>query len=222
MRKLSILATGGAAVLTALAGTAFAVPAQADEQRIPSTTTAAVPIDVSVVAAGGTGCKKSEDNNNVEVTSVGNGAVLLTYPTMTAKATGAKQSDYKNCVASLAIDVPEGYTWSLAALAVKGRAHVDDGSLGRVNVTANVSGATGEATVVSELEGPYSGPFVEFGNTEGDAEQPCGQKQLLNINAAAIAAKRSGGFSTVQLRSANAEDGSVLISLTTRECNPQD
>ncbi|GGJ74114.1 hypothetical protein GCM10010123_00070 [Pilimelia anulata] len=213
MMKAFMAATGVAAMLTST--TLLGAPAMAQDDP------ADVPVTVKLTTANGTGCKGPD--HGVAVKSYPTGVVQINLPKMQAKAgRNNPATSTLTCTTNLAVSVPEGYTWALDAVGVKGFAYLDETTSGKAFVSAYLAGLTATGTVDTALEGEYSGRWVQLDAPSEEVKQPCGESRALNVTTRVNAnagsdPKRHQAIMT--LRSSNADDHDVLLGLRTIKCS---
>ncbi|HEX5739925.1 MAG TPA: DUF4360 domain-containing protein [Pilimelia sp.] len=214
--KRIMSSTGAAALLagTALLGTSTTAAAATDDP-------ADVPITATLVAANGAGCRAPD--HGVEVKSFPTGVVQLNLPRMQAKA-GLRNPPSANvaCQVNLNVDVPAGYTWGLDAVGAKGFAYLAEGTSAKAFVSAYLTGQTATGTVTTELNGKYSGRWVQLDTPSAEITQACGEDRNLNVTTRVSAnagedPKKKQAIMT--LRSSGEDDHDVLLGLRPIKCD---
>jgi Domain of unknown function (DUF4360) len=173
----NILATGVAvmSMLTATPAAAVATPL------------ATVPPDgvsIDIIAANGSGCPAG--TTSISVTP-GNDAFTVAYRAFHAQVgVGATAVDFrKNCQLNLQIRIPAGWTYAVAEIDHRGRAHLEAGATGLQRSHYYFAGQASTATATHHFTGPYDDAWATTNVIEEAAlvYGPCGAERNLNINS---------------------------------------
>jgi len=101
----------------------------------------------------------------------------------------------KNCQVLLTLNVPQGFTFALAAVDYRGSADIASGSQGVFRATHFFQGQSRQSTTMKTFNGPLRGDWRAFQAipiTEL-VWAPCGVERALNINASIRVARGSAG-----------------------------
>ncbi|MEJ3748472.1 DUF4360 domain-containing protein [Actinomycetes bacterium KLBMP 9797] len=164
-----------------LASMLTATPAAA-----PATTVASGPPDgvsIDIIVANGSGCPAGTTSISI---APGNDAFTVTYRTFHAQAgAGAGAVDFrKNCQLNLQIRIPEGWTYAVAQIDHRGRAHLEPGATGIQRSSFYFAGVPATGAVTHQFAGPYDDAWAVTNVVEQAAliYGPCGGERNLNIN----------------------------------------
>ncbi|MFI0408696.1 DUF4360 domain-containing protein [Actinomadura sp. 3N508] len=171
--------TASAACLSALALSVVAAPAASatDDPPPPGK------ITMEVLTVNGSGCPAG---TAAVAPSSDNTAFTVTYSDYTAQRGGdSKPTDFrKNCQLSLAVHIPQGFTYAIASADYRGFAYLGAGVTGTERANYYHQGMAQSTAISHTVKGKTSGNW-QFTDRTPVAElvyKPCGENRNFNIN----------------------------------------
>jgi Domain of unknown function (DUF4360) len=175
---VNVLALGGVAVAVAL------LPAAVEP--VPAAVPPAGALAVDVVTVNGSGCPAG---TATVVASSDSSTFVVTYSAYTAQVgVGAKPTDIrKNCLLSLRITPPQGFTYTVTRVDYGGWAHLEAGASATAGASYYFQGSSATGYASHGLVGPLDGAWqaADTSDTPGLASlgsPPCGAQRNLNID----------------------------------------
>ncbi|MFC4049777.1 DUF4360 domain-containing protein [Actinomadura syzygii] len=170
-------ATAAAACLSGLALTTGTAQAVTAEPPPPGK------ITLQVVTVNGSGCKAG---SAAVAPSKDKTAFTVTYSDYLAQAGGkSKPTDFrKNCQLSLAVHIPQGFTYAIASADYRGFASLAGGATGLEQASYYHQGQSQTTAVKHTIKGKYSKNW-QFTDRTPVAKlvwRPCGENRNFNIN----------------------------------------
>ncbi|TMQ94769.1 DUF4360 domain-containing protein [Actinomadura soli] len=171
--------TASAACLSALALSVAAAPAASASDDPPPPGK----ITMQVLTVNGSGCPAG---TAAVAPSSDNTAFTVTYSDYMAQAGGdSKPTDFrKNCQLSLAVHIPQGFTYAIASADYRGFAHLGAGATGTERANYYHQGMSQTTPISHTIKGKYSSNW-QFTDRTPVAElvfKPCGENRNFNIN----------------------------------------
>lgn len=161
---------------------------------VPSSTTDPLPIDASVpppaekitvqvVTANGSGCPVG---TAAVAPSPDNTAFTVTYSNYLAQVgPGVAVTEFrKNCVLSLLIHVPSGFTYAIAQADYRGFAYLADGATALERANYYFQGSSANTPISHSFTGPLDDNWqtTDVAVTTSLVYAPCGVDRNLNVN----------------------------------------
>ncbi|WP_141732606.1 DUF4360 domain-containing protein [Oligoflexus tunisiensis] len=156
-----------------------AAAAHAEERNpVPSE-----PITIKKIQYNGTGCPLGTVAKNISEDKT---AFTLTFSEFVAEAGPgiSLSAGRKNCVATLVLDVPAGWQYSIGSFYFRGFMALDKGIRAEHSASYFLEGQGKTGTFSSRQSGPYENDYV-FNDNVGISSavwSPCGVERALNIN----------------------------------------
>jgi hypothetical protein len=191
---------------------------------LPSAVPAADQIHIEDLVYNGTGCPLGSADASVAadgssfrlrfgeefVAELGTGVPLL--------------ESRKNCQVLLRLQVPQGFTFAIAAVDYRGHANIATGAQGFQKATYYFQGEAEQVSTTRTLDGPFNDDW-HFRDQIPIAElvwAPCGIERALNINAQVRLARSASSTRSRSLIAMDSERGRLeqVFSLRWRRCNP--
>lgn len=157
--------------------------AQAAEQ-VPSEQVPTDQVAITASTSNGSGCR----GNSAEITVLPrNSGFTVTYHSeyLAQAGVGADPIDFrKNCIVSLSIERPEGFTYAVVAGRHRGFASLPDGATGLQRWSHYFQGST----VTHVVNHPFSGPYRAYWQTADRLTPdqlvwaPCDYERNLNVS----------------------------------------
>jgi hypothetical protein len=142
------------------------------------------PITIKKIQYNGTGCPLGTVAKNVSEDKT---AFTLTFSEFVAEAGPGipLSAGRKNCVATLVLDVPAGWQYSIASFYYRGFMALDKGMKAEHSASYFIEGQGKTGTFASQKSGPFENDYVYNDNIGiiSDVWSPCGVERALNINA---------------------------------------
>lgn len=197
----ALVLTQGGAALSPAAG---AAPGAVADGVAPPTD----PVTLSVLSVNGSGCPAG----TAKVTMLSdNTGFRIVYSNFVAQTGGtALATDFrKNCQVSVAVHVPQGFTFAIARADYRGKARLASGVTGLQRTNYYFQGDSDNNYTDHPFTGPLNATWHTTDITDASALvfQPCGVTLGLNINTELRV--DSGSSSAVNVLTMSASDGSV-------------
>ena len=170
-----------------------------------TTAGAGVPIGVSVASVNGSGCP----SGSATATVGEDGTVTISYSGFAARrGVGIPITEQRrNCQTSLAVQVPAGYTYSVAGLQSTGSSALAAGATALQNTNLYYQGQSATTALPHSFTGPTAGPWSTADSGADLAAlgaAPCGSAPNLNLNAelrVAAGTSAAGSASSITIAS---------------------
>lgn len=209
-----VLLTGSATVLLV---TAFAPPAGA------AAPAPAPPgqITVDVATVNGSGCRPG---SAAVAVAPDNTAFTVTYSEYIAQAGGNVPSveGRKNCLLSLVVNVPQGYTYAVSKVDYRGFGSLQPGAVGTQKASYYFQGMSQTAYRTHRFQGALDDNWQATDTTgiEALVFAPCGEKRNFNINTELRAEVGTSDATRTSFMALDSTDGSFssLYHFTWKEC----
>jgi hypothetical protein len=181
------------------------------------------PITIKKIQYNGTGCPLGTVAKNVSDDKT---AFTLTFSEFVAEAGPGIPLSYgrKNCVATLVLDVPAGWQYSIGSFFYRGFMALDKGIKADHTATYFLEGQGKTGSFRSSNYGPYESDYV-YNDQVGIASavwSPCGVERALNINTSIrVSNTNSRAYPNAQgLITNDSIDGQItqVWGLTWRRC----
>lgn len=141
-------------------------------------------VAIAAASSNGSGCR----GGTAEVTVLpGNTGFTVTYHSeyLAHAGLGAEPTDFrKNCLVSLTVDRPDGYTYAIAAARHRGFANLPDGANGLQRWSHYFQGTSPTRIIDNEFTSPYRGYWRTSDRLQPDqlVWAPCDAERNLNVN----------------------------------------
>ncbi|MFF1412931.1 DUF4360 domain-containing protein [Streptomyces sp. NPDC058289] len=199
----AVLVTGGLlALLPASAAGAAGSPAApaAPEDRV----------SVDVATVNGSGCRPGSATVAV---AEDNSAFTVTYSEYLAMAGGnsAPTDGRKNCLLSLLVHVPQGYTYAVAQVDYRGFGSLQQGAIGTQKASYYFQGMKQTDYRTHKFQGKLDDNWQATDTTgiEALVFAPCGELRNFNINTELRAEVGTSDPSTTSYMALDSTDGSI-------------
>ena len=204
---LKALIRGGAVASLVAGATLLAAPTAA--QAAPAG------VDVQLVTANGSGCAVGAGEATGVTTDDGE-FLTVTSPAYFAQAGGAaRPTDIrKNCLLSLQIRPPAGWTYAVTEVHSSGYAFLTSGVTGVSRISVWFQGSSVTQTATHTFAGPQAEPWRTVDELPLQFA-PCGAQRNLNINTEV---RVNRGSSTAATSSFTVRNGETGLRLVWREC----
>ncbi|WP_067452056.1 DUF4360 domain-containing protein [Actinomadura macra] len=198
--------TASAACLSALVLSAGMAPAASASAAVEPPPPGRITVQVNTV--NGSGCRAG---TAAVAASSDNTSFTVTYSDYLAQAGGdSKPTDFrKNCQLSLAVHIPQGFTYAIASADYRGFASLADGASGVERANYYHQGLPQTSSISHTVKGKYSDNW-QFTDRTPVAElvwKPCGEDRNFNINTELRVDK--GSSNETSFMSFDSADGSV-------------
>ncbi|WP_067461190.1 DUF4360 domain-containing protein [Actinomadura macra] len=178
-------------------------------------------ITVQVSTVNGSGCRAG----TAAVSAASdNTSFTVTYSDYLAQAGGdSKPTDFrKNCQLSLAVHIPQGFTYAIASADYRGFASLADGASGMERASYYHQGSSQTSSASHIVRGEYSDNW-QFTDRTPVSElvwKPCGEDRNFNINTELRVDKGSSSSGETSFMSFDSADGSVrtVYHFAWKEC----
>lgn len=150
---------------------------------------------IGVVGANGSGCPAGTAARRPGAHT----ALTVTFSRFFATVGGdAGPLDFRsNCQFALDVRAPRGYTYAIADIGYRGRAHLAAGASGSQNARSYFTGSSQTSEAGHNLSGPLDGVWRHRDRSHPLRFSPCGVNRNLNVNAdLRVSVGRSGPKST--------------------------
>ncbi|MDQ3234176.1 MAG: DUF4360 domain-containing protein [Pseudobdellovibrionaceae bacterium] len=190
------------------------------EERFP---VPSEPITIKKIQYNGTGCPLGTVAKNISEDKT---AFTLTFSEFVAEAGPgiSLSAGRKNCVATLVLDVPAGWQYSIGSFFYRGFMDLDQGIKAEHSASYFLEGQGKTGTFASSKWGPYESDYV-YNDKVGISSavwSPCGVERALNINTSIrVSNTNAGAFPSAQgLITNDSIDGQItqVWGLTWRRC----
>jgi len=165
-------------------------------------------ITVNVVTVNGSGCKAG---TAAVAVSPDNTAFTVTYSDFLAQAgSGTGPTDFrKNCQLVLQVNIPQGFTYGIAAADYRGYANLKRGATGTEKASYYFQGNSATASRTHSFYGPSDDNWQATDSTDVSeiVYQPCGEKRMFNVNAELRV--YAGGSGATSFMTMDSTDGGV-------------
>jgi hypothetical protein len=159
---------------------------QPPQQQLPANVT------ISIATVNGSGCPTG---TAAVALSQDKKAFTVTYSQYTVESGVASE---RNCQLNMRVNVPGGYTYSVASVDYRGYAQLAGGTNGAVHGTYYFAGHSSSAYTTHNINGPKSGnwQYTDQVAYQSQVWHPCGEQRNLNANTRLTLsnASRSGSF----------------------------
>ncbi|MFG2750527.1 DUF4360 domain-containing protein [Streptomyces xanthophaeus] len=197
-----VLLTGSATVLLF---TAFAPPAGA---AAPAPAPSGQ-ITVDVATVNGSGCRPG---SAAVAVAPDNTAFTVTYSEYIAQAGGAAPpvDARKNCLLSLVVNVPQGYTYAVSKVDYRGFGSLQPGAVGTQKASYYFQGMSQTAYRTHKFQGALDDNWQATDETgiEALVFAPCGEKRNFNINTELRAETGTSDATKTSFMALDSTDGS--------------
>ncbi|MEU6293811.1 DUF4360 domain-containing protein [Streptomyces erythrochromogenes] len=175
--------------------------------------TASAPLDrvtVDVATVNGSGCRPGSATVAV---SPDNSAFTVTYSEYLAQAGGGAPAveGRKNCLLSLVVHVPQGYTYAIAKVDYRGFGSLQPGAIGTQKASYYFQGMSQTAYRTHRFDGALDDNWQATDTTgiEALAWSPCGEQRNFNINTELRAEVGTSDPSKTSFMALDSTDGSI-------------
>ncbi|MFD7257700.1 DUF4360 domain-containing protein [Streptomyces sp. NPDC059874] len=193
---------------TAAAVTAALVTLNPSAGASPSAPTDQVRVDVATV--NGSGCRPGSATVAV---APDNSAFTVTYSEYLAQAGGGVSAveGRKNCLLSLVVHVPQGFTYAVAQVDYRGFGSLQSGAIGTQKASYYFQGMSQTAQRTHKFTGALDDNWQATDTTSVEALvfAPCGEKRNFNINTELRAEVGTSDPSKVSFMALDSTDGSI-------------
>ncbi|MFD8949243.1 DUF4360 domain-containing protein [Streptomyces xanthophaeus] len=197
-----VLLTGSATVLLF---TAFAPPAGAAAPA--PAPTGQITVDVATV--NGSGCRPG---SAAVAVAPDNTAFTVTYSEYIAQAGGTAPpiDGRKNCLLSLVVNVPQGYTYAVSKVDYRGFGSLQPGAVGTQKASYYFQGMSQTAYRTHKFQGALDDNWQATDETgiEALVFAPCGEKRNFNINTELRAETGTSDATKTSFMALDSTDGS--------------
>ncbi|GBG71757.1 hypothetical protein CBR_g9165 [Chara braunii] len=140
------------------------------------------PGSVKIVGStyNGDGCP---NGSTVIVVSEDAQALTVMFSNFTASTDPPISNQRKQCTVGVKLSYPQGFTFSLGDIILRGYAKLDAGVKGVARTTYYIAGLTGTGKATGPLEGPMDDNFEVPSNFVSPAISQCNTTRDLNINS---------------------------------------
>jgi len=213
-RAVRLVAAGCAAVLAAAIASGPARAVAADDPPTGN-------ITVEVVAINGSGCPVNTTNAATVREAPDNTGFHISYSSFRVQAGPTNGVARKNCLASVQVNVPQGFTLAVARADYRGRVVLADGATAVHSTNYYFQGRSENNVVEQHFAGPLGSGKVGATWSSTDAAavvvfSPCGKSVILNVNTALQVSSPAAG-SWISLRSSDA-DVDTLFQFSWKRC----
>ncbi|MDX3539478.1 DUF4360 domain-containing protein [Streptomyces sp. MB09-01] len=174
----------------------------------PSAPTDEVTVDVASV--NGSGCRPGSATVAV---APDNSAFTVTYSEYLAQAGGGAPATEgrKNCLLSLQVHVPQGYTYAVAQVDYRGFGSLQEGAIGTQKASYYFQGMSQTAQRTHKFHGHYEDNWQATDTTgiEALVFAPCGEQRNFNINTELRAEVGTSDPSQTSFMALDSTDGGI-------------
>ncbi|MEV6680118.1 DUF4360 domain-containing protein [Streptomyces erythrochromogenes] len=174
---------------------------------------ASAPLDqvaVDVATVNGSGCRPG---SAAVAVSPDNSAFTVTYSEYVAQAGGGAPAveGRKNCLLSLVVHVPQGYTYAIAKVDYRGFGSLQPGAIGTQKASYYFQGMSQTAYRTHRFDGALDDNWQATDTTgiEALAWSPCGEQRNFNINTELRAEVGTSDPSKTSFMALDSTDGSI-------------
>ncbi|MGW7436521.1 DUF4360 domain-containing protein [Streptomyces sp. NPDC054849] len=193
---------------TAAAVTATLVTLSPSAGASPSAPLDEVTVDVATV--NGSGCRPGSATVAV---APDNSAFTVTYSEYVAQAGGGAPAveGRKNCLLSLQVHVPQGYTYAVAQVDYRGFGSLQEGAVGTQKASYYFQGMSQTAQRTHKFTGHLDDNWQATDTTgiEALVFAPCGEQRNFNINTELRAEVGTSDPSQTSFMALDSTDGSI-------------
>ncbi|WP_030848393.1 DUF4360 domain-containing protein [Streptomyces sp. NRRL F-4474] len=175
--------------------------------------TASAPLDqvtVDVATVNGSGCRPG---SAAVAVSPDNSAFTVTYSEYVAQAGGGAPAveGRKNCLLSLVVHVPQGYTYAIAKADYRGFGSLQPGAIGTQKASYYFQGMSQTAYRTHRFDGALDDNWQATDTTgiEALVWSPCGEQRNFNINTELRAEVGTSDPSKTSFMALDSTDGSI-------------
>ncbi|AQT70979.1 MULTISPECIES: DUF4360 domain-containing protein [Streptomyces] len=175
--------------------------------------TASAPLDqvtVDVATVNGSGCRPG---SAAVAVSPDNSAFTVTYSEYVAQAGGGAPAveGRKNCLLSLVVHVPQGYTYAIAKVDYRGFGSLQPGAIGTQKASYYFQGMSQTAYRTHRFDGALDDNWQATDTTgiEALVWSPCGEQRNFNINTELRAEVGTSDPSKTSFMALDSTDGSI-------------
>ncbi|MEV7520584.1 DUF4360 domain-containing protein [Streptomyces sp. NPDC091371] len=190
--------TAALATLTPSAGASHAPSAPTDQVR------------VDVATVNGSGCRPG---SAAVAVAPDNSAFTVTYSEYLAQAGGGVSAveGRKNCLLSLVVHVPQGFTYAVAQVDYRGFGSLQPGAIGTQKASYYFQGMSQTAQRTHKFNGALDDNWQATDTTgiEALVFAPCGEQRNFNINTELRAEVGSSDPSKLSFMALDSTDGSI-------------
>ncbi|MFI1279573.1 DUF4360 domain-containing protein [Streptomyces sp. NPDC020858] len=174
---------------------------------------ASAPLDdvtVDVATVNGSGCRPGSATVAV---APDNSAFTVTYSEYVAQAGGGAPAveGRKNCLLSLQVHVPQGYTYAVAQVDYRGFGSLQEGAIGTQKASYYFQGMSQTAQRTHRFNGHLDDNWQATDTTgiEALVFAPCGEQRNFNINTELRAEVGTSDPSQTSFMALDSTDGSI-------------
>ncbi|MFJ3977338.1 DUF4360 domain-containing protein [Streptomyces sp. NPDC090021] len=193
------------ATLVTLSPSAGASPSSGASPSAP-----ADQVTVDVATVNGSGCRPGSATVAV---SPDNSAFTVTYSEYVAQAGGGAPAveGRKNCLLSLVVHVPQGYTYAIAKADYRGFGSLQPGAIGTQKASYYFQGMSQTAYRTHRFDGALDDNWQATDTTgiEALVWSPCGEQRNFNINTELRAEVGTSDPSRTSFMALDSTDGSI-------------
>ncbi|MGW6781563.1 DUF4360 domain-containing protein [Streptomyces sp. NPDC054987] len=194
--------------ITAAAATATLLTLSPSAGASPSAPLDQVSVDVATV--NGSGCRPG---SAAVAVSPDNSAFTVTYSEYLAQAGGGAPAveGRKNCLLSLVVHVPQGYTYAIAQVDYRGFGSLQPGAVGTQKASYYFQGMSQTAYRTHRFDGALDDNWQATDTTgiEALVWSPCGEQRNFNINTELRAEVGTSDPSKTSFMALDSTDGSI-------------
>nr|WP_199816247.1 MULTISPECIES: DUF4360 domain-containing protein [unclassified Streptomyces] len=194
--------------ITAAAATATLLTLSPSAGASPSAPLDQVTVDVATV--NGSGCRPG---SAAVAVSPDNSAFTVTYSEYLAQAGGGAPAveGRKNCLLSLVVHVPQGYTYAIAQVDYRGFGSLQPGAVGTQKASYYFQGMSQTAYRTHRFDGALDDNWQATDTTgiEALVWSPCGEQRNFNINTELRAEVGTSDPSKTSFMALDSTDGSI-------------
>ncbi|MFD8889806.1 DUF4360 domain-containing protein [Streptomyces sp. NPDC059566] len=208
-----------AAVTATLLALTPAAGASSSAPSAPSAPEDQVSVDVATV--NGSGCRPG---SAAVAVSPDNSAFTITYSEYVAQVGGGAPAveGRKNCLLSLDVHVPQGYTYAVAKVDYRGFGNLQPGAVGTQKASYYFQGMSQTASRTHKFNGALDDNWQATDTTgiEALVFAPCGEQRNFNINTELRAELGSSDPSLTSYMALDSTDGSInsVYHFTWKQC----
>uniref|UniRef100_A0AAU2JK93 DUF4360 domain-containing protein n=1 Tax=Streptomyces sp. NBC_00049 TaxID=2903617 RepID=A0AAU2JK93_9ACTN len=198
---------------TAAAVTAALVtltPSAGASASAPSVKAPSDQVTVDVASVNGSGCRPG---SAAVAVAPDNSAFTVTYSEYLAQAGGGAPAieGRKNCLLSLQVHVPQGYTYAVAQVDYRGFGSLQEGAIGTQKASYYFQGMSQTAQRSHQYRGRYEDNWQTTDTTgiEALVFAPCGELRNFNINTELRAEVGTSDPSQTSFMAQDSTDGSI-------------
>ncbi|WP_438310041.1 DUF4360 domain-containing protein [Streptomyces sp. HUAS TT3] len=209
--------------LTVVAATGCLVALSPAAGAAPGAAPVAPPgqVGVDVASVNGSGCRPGTASVAV---APDNSAFTVTYSDYLAQAGGGSSvtAGRKNCLLSLVVNVPQGYTYAVAKVDYRGFGSLAEGAIGTQKASYYFQGMSQTAYRTHQFHGTLEDNWqvTDTASISALVFAPCGEKRNLNINTELRAEVGTSDTSKVSYMTVDSTDGGIgtVYHFSWKEC----